>query len=285
MKHRLLRVWIIHWMADFLICGDEYKMELGLKNKVVLVTGGAKGIGAAIVRVCAAEGAIPVFLDRDEASGEKLLAALRNEGARTAFLAGEITEEKTCEKSVELTVGKFGRIDALVNNVGANDNVSLERGTVDKFLASLELNLVHYYAMAHYALPALKDARGSIVNISSKTAVTGQGGTSGYVAAKAAILGLTREWAAELLPTGIRVNAVVPAEVDTPLYQQWVSTFPNPKEKLDRIVSKIPLGKRMTRPEEIADMVAFLISDRASHVTGQHVYVDAGYTHLDRALT
>jgi L-fucose dehydrogenase len=152
-------------------------------------------------------------------------------------------------------------------------------------VSSLERNLVHYYAMAHHALPALKKSRGSIVNIGSKTAVTGQGGTSGYVAAKAAILGLTREWAAELHPLGIRVNAVVPAEVLTPLYQQWLSGFPNPEEKLARIISKIPLGKRMTKPEEIADMVLFLISERASHITGQHLFVDGGYTHLDRALT
>ena len=152
-------------------------------------------------------------------------------------------------------------------------------------MASLELNLVHYYSMAHHTLPALRETRGSIVNISSKTAVTGQGGTSGYVAAKAAILGLTREWAAELLPSGIRVNAVVPAEVATPLYQQWLSAFPNPEEKLARIISKIPLGKRMTKPEEIADMVVVLISARASHSTGQHIFVDAGYAHLDRALT
>jgi NAD(P)-dependent dehydrogenase (short-subunit alcohol dehydrogenase family) len=260
-------------------------MELGLKGKVVMVTGGAKGIGAAIVRQCVTEGAIPVFLDKDLASGEQLLAELQREGARAGFLSGEILAEGTCEESVEHTVKKFGRIDALVNNVGANDNVSLENGTPEKFVASLELNLVHYYAMAHYALPALKQTHGSIVNISSKTAVTGQGGTSGYVAAKAAILGLTREWAAELLPAGIRVNAVVPAEVATPLYKQWVSGFPNPEEKLSRIISKIPLGKRMTRPEEIADMVLFLISERASHITGQHVFVDAGYTHLDRALT
>jgi len=201
------------------------------------------------------------------------------------FVAEEITAPQTWGKTVEFALQKFGRLDALVNNVGANDNVGLERGTPEKFVASLELNLVHYYAMAHYALQALKESRGAIVNISSKTAVTGQGGTSGYVAAKAAILGLTREWAAELLPTGIRVNAVVPAEVMTPLYQQWVSGFPNPEEKLARIISKIPLGKRMTKPEEIADMVVFLISERASHITGQHVYVDAGYTHLDRALT
>jgi NAD(P)-dependent dehydrogenase (short-subunit alcohol dehydrogenase family) len=186
---------------------------------------------------------------------------------------------------VERTLQKLGRLDALVNNAGVNDGAGLEHGSPEKFVASLERNLVHYYVMAHHALPALKRARGSIVNISSKTAVTGQGGTSGYVAAKAAILGLTREWAAELLPAGIRVNAVAPAEVMTPLYQQWLSGFPNPEEKLAKIVSKIPLGKRMTKPEEIADMVLFLISERASHITGQHVFVDGGYTHLDRALT
>ena len=260
-------------------------MDLQLKRKVVLVSGGAKGIGAAIVRACAAEGAIPVFLDRDTEAGQKLEAELRASGADTAFIPGEITARQTCPQAVEETLRRFSRLDALVNNVGANDNVGLERGTTEQFVASLELNLVHYYSMAHHTLPALKETRGSIVNISSKTAVTGQGGTSGYVAAKAAILGLTREWAAELLSTGIRVNAVVPAEVATPLYQQWLSTFPNPEEKLARIISKIPLGKRMTKPEEIADMVVFLISARASHITGQHIFVDAGYAHLDRALT
>jgi L-fucose dehydrogenase len=260
-------------------------MDLGLQKKVVLVTGGAKGIGAAIVRTCAAEGAIPVFLDRDAEAAALLQSALRGNSIECEAIVSEITAPNACANAVERTLRRFGRLDALVNNVGANDNVSLEHGTPEKFVASLELNLVHYYAMAHYALPALKASRGSIVNISSKTAVTGQGGTSGYVAAKGAILGLTREWAAELLPYGMRVNAVVPAEVMTPLYQQWVSTFPDPQAKLKHIVSKIPLGKRMTTPEEIASMVVYLISDQASHITGQHVFVDAGYTHLDRALT
>lgn len=260
-------------------------MDLQIKGKVILVTGGAKGIGAAIVRACSAEGAIPVFLDRDLPAGQQLESELRNSGAKSEFIEGDITTPHTCSETVEHVLRRFSRLDALVNNVGANDNVGLEHGTPEKFVASLKMNLVHYYAMAHYALPALKEARGSIVNISSKTAVTGQGGTSGYVAAKAAILGLTREWAAELLPAGIRVNAVVPAEVMTPLYRQWVSGFPNPDEKLARIISKIPLGKRMTKPEEIGDTVIFLLSERASHITGQHIFVDAGYTHLDRALT
>jgi L-fucose dehydrogenase len=260
-------------------------MDLGLKGKVVLVTGSAKGIGAAIVRASAAEGAIPVIVDRDADALEKIQAELRANSSEHEAIIAEVTSLDACAGIVEQTLRKFGRLDALVNNVGVNDNVGLEHGTPEKFILSMERNLFHYYAMAHHALPALKTSRGSIVNMSSKTAVTGQGGTSGYVAAKAAILGLTRDWAAELLPYGIRVNAMVPAEVMTPLYQQWVSTFPDPEAKLNRIISKIPFGKRMTRPEEIASMVVFLISDQASHITAQHVYVDGGYTHLDRALT
>jgi L-fucose dehydrogenase len=144
----------------------------------------------------------------------------------------------------------------------------------------------HYYNMAHYAVPHLKRSRGSIVNISSKTALTGRGGTSGCVASKGTILGLTREWAAELLlPYSVRVNAVIPAEVMTPLYQQWLETFPSPQEKLKSVVAKIPFDKRMTAPEEIAAMVVFLISSKAGHITGQHLFVDGGYVHLDRALT
>ena len=260
-------------------------MDLGLKKKVILVTGGAKGIGAAIVRACGAEGAIPVIVDRDAEAAAQLQAALRTNSIESEPIVVELSSSDACAKAVEQTIQKFGRLDALVNNAGVNDGVGLENGTPQKFVASLERNLVHYYVMAHHALPALKATRGAIVNIASKTAVTGQGGTSGYVAAKGAILGLTREWAAELLPYGIRVNAVVPAEVMTPLYRQWLASFPDPQEKLKQVVSKIPLGKRMTTAEEIAAMVAFLISDQASHITGQHMFVDGGYVHLDRALT
>jgi L-fucose dehydrogenase len=260
-------------------------MDLRLKGKVVLVTGGAKGIGAAIVRGCCAEGAVPVIVDRDEEAGEQLQAELRASRAESGLIIAELSAPEACASVVEGTIQKLGRLDALVNNAGVNDGVGLEHGNPEKFVASLERNLVHYYAMAHYALGALKKARGSIVNISSKTAVTGQGGTSGYVAAKGAILGLTREWAAELLPYGIRVNAVVPAEVMTPLYRQWLSTFPDAQQKLNEIVAKIPLEKRMTKAEEVAAMVLFLLSEHANHITGQHLFVDGGYVHLDRALT
>jgi len=260
-------------------------MELGLAGKVVLVTGGAKGIGAAIVRACSHEGAVPVIADKDQEAGAAIAEQLLREGRTAAFVRTELVEPAACRAAVGFTVARFGRLDALVNNAGVNDGVGLAGGSPERFSASLERNLLHYYNMAHFALPELKRARGSIVNISSKTAVTGQGNTSAYVAAKAAILGLTREWAVELLPDHVRVNAVVPAEVMTPLYQSWLAKFPSPDEARARIESRIPLGKRMTTAEEIAWTVVFLLSDKSSHTTGQHLFVDGGYVHLDRALS
>jgi L-fucose dehydrogenase len=260
-------------------------MDLQIKDKVVLVTGGAKGIGAAIVRTCANEGALPVIVDRDAEAGRRLQAELNGHGIASEVIPVDLLAAGGCSQAVEQTLKKFGRLDALVNNAGVNDKVGLEHGSPEEFVASLGRNLLHYYYMAHYALPHLKQSRGSIVNIGSKTALTGQGGTSGYASSKGAILALTREWAVELLDCGIRVNAVVPAEVMTPLYRQWLDTFPNPEEKLKTILAKIPLGKRMTTAEEIAAMVVFLISAKAGHTTGQHLFVDGGYVHLDRALT
>ena len=260
-------------------------MDLGLKDKVVIVTGGAKGIGAAIVRECAAEGAVPVIVGRDAEAGERVQSELQKNGSRCGLISVDLSTAESCEQSVAQTVKEFGRLDALVNNAGRNDKVGLEEGNPKEYVASLNRNLVHYYSMAHYSLPHLKRAHGSIVNVGSKTAVTGQGSTSGYASSKGGIMALTREWAAELLPYGIRVNTVIPAEVMTPLYRSWLDTFPNPKQKLDLILSKIPLEKRMTTSEEIAAMVVFLLSAKSSHTTGQHLFVDGGYVHLDRALT
>ena len=259
-------------------------MDLHLQNKVVLITGGAKGIGAAIARACARELAFVVIADKDAEAGDRISDELANAGLTFGFRTTDLTDAAECKTLVAWTLEEFHRLDALVNNAGINDGIGLASGSPEKFRASLERNLLHIYNLTHYALPALKQSRGSIVNISSKTAVTGQGNTSGYVASKAAILGLTREWAVELLPDGIRVNAVLPAEVMTPLYESWLAKFPDPAQARSRIESKIPLGHRMTTDEEIAATVLFLHSDQSSHTTGQHLFVDGGYVHLDRAL-
>jgi NAD(P)-dependent dehydrogenase (short-subunit alcohol dehydrogenase family) len=260
-------------------------VHLELENKVIVITGGAKGIGAAIARASAREGAVPVVVDRDEEAGRQIEQELTATGRKCSWVDADLLREDSARQAVLAVVDKHGRIDGLVNNAGINDRVGLEHGSPREYLASLERNLLHYYAMAHFCLPHLKNSQGSIVNISSKTAVTGQGGTSGYASAKGAILALTREWAAELLAYGIRVNAIVPAEVMTPLYRQWLNSFPNPDEKLKHIVAKIPLGARMTEPAEISSVAVFLLSPKAAHITGQHWYVDGGYVHLDRALT
>lgn len=259
-------------------------MDLKLDGKVVIVTGGAKGIGRGIVLTLAAEGAVPVIVGRKQADNDRVRQEVEATGGHAYCVAAELTRPDECERAVSDTLARYGRIDGLVNNAGVNDGVGLERGGYQQFVDSLHKSLIHYYLMAHHALPALKESKGSIVNISSKTAETGQGNTSAYAAANGGRNALTREWAVELLDYGIRVNAVVVAECYTPLYERWVKTLPNPEETLTKITDRIPLGKRMTTVTEIADTVTFLLSERSGHTTGQLIHVDGGYVHLDRAI-
>lgn len=259
-------------------------MDLQLKDKVVIVTGGAKGIGEGICRVLAAEGAIPVIVGRNEQDNLKTVESITAAGGKAFQVEAELSEPQASERAVKAVLEQYGRIDGVVNNAGANDGVGLENGDYEGFMASLHKNMVHYYLIVHHALPALKASKGAIVNITSKTAETGQGNTSAYAAANGGRNALTREWAVELLKYGIRVNAVVVAECWTPLYEKWIKTLPNPEEKLREITSKIPFEQRMTTSEEIGNMVVFLLSGRSSHTTGQIIHVDGGYVHLDRAL-
>ena len=259
-------------------------MQLGLQDKIIIVTGGAKGIGRAIVDMLIEEGAVPVIADKDENTLKEVVAHYEGKGEAIDGFAGDLVDPKTCERVIEKTMERFGRIDGLVNNAGVNDRVGLDAGP-KAFMGSIEKNLLHVYCMAHYSLPHLIRSQGPIVNISSKTALTGQGDTSAYIAAKGGVLGLTREWAVELAKHGIRVNAVIPAEVWTPLYEWWVSRFEDPDAAKREIEAYIPLGNRMTTPREIASMVVYLLSIQASHITGQYLHVDGGYIHLDRMMT
>ena len=260
-------------------------MDLQLKDKVVIVTGGAKGIGEGIVRQLASEGAIPVIVGRSEADNLKLLHELEQNGRQGFQVAAELTNPAAVKETIDTVVSAYGRIDGLVNNAGVNDGIGLEHGSYEGFVSSLHKNVIHYYLMAQHALPYLKTSKGAIVNIGSKVADTGQGGTSAYAASNGARNALTREWAVELLPYSIRVNSVIVAECYTPLYQTWISSIENPEEKLKDILSKIPLENRMTTAGEIANMTVFLLSARSSHTTGQLIYVDGGYVHLDRAVS
>ena len=259
-------------------------MDLQLKNKVIIVTGGAKGIGEGIVRVLVSEGAIPVIVGRSEADNNKVVKEIEAGGGNAWQVTAELSDPSSSENAVKAVMEKYGRIEGLVNNAGVNDGVGLEKGDYTRFMESLHKNLVHYYLMAHFALPELIKSKGSIVNITSKTAETGQGNTSAYAAANGGRNALTREWAVELLKYNIRVNAVVVAECYTPAYETWIQTLAEPEKKLTEINSKIPLGNRMTTSEEIANAVVFLLSERSSHTTGQIIHVDGGYVHLDRAL-
>jgi L-fucose dehydrogenase len=259
-------------------------MDLLLKNKVIVVTGGAKGIGEGICRALATEGAIPVVVGRNKEDNLLLVNSIKAAGGQAFQVVAELSKPEACKQAIDAVLAEFGRIEGIVNNAGVNDGVGLEDGDYERFIASLHKNLVHYYLIVHYALPALKISKGAILNISSKTAETGQGHTSGYAASNGGRNALTREWAVELLKYDIRVNAIVVSECWTPQYATWIKTLPNPEEKLKEITSRIPLEQRMTTAEEIANTTAFLLSQRSSHTTGQILYVDGGYVHLDRAL-
>ena len=260
-------------------------MDLQLTGHVVLVTGGAKGIGLGVAEVLASEGAIPVIVGRNASDNAQAVSAIMKSGHQAWSVVAELNRTEDCRRAVQATIDKFGRIDGLVNNAGINDGISLEQGDTEQFLASLRKNLIHYYEMAQFALPELKKSRGAIVNIGSKVAETGQGSTSAYAAANGGRNALTREWALELEKYGIRVNSVIVAECWTPMYATWLATVPDPEQTRRNVESRIPFGQRMTTCTEIANMVVFLLSECYSHTTGQLIHVDGGYVHLDRSFS
>ncbi len=262
-------------------------MDLHLQDKVIFVTGGFKGIGKGIALELAREGAIPVVLNRKDGVEDEFRVEISQitDTFETYFI--DLNDTDAIKPIVEDVYAKYGHIDGVVNNAGRNDNLELETTTWEEFERSLHGNLTHYFELVHQCVPYLKQSKGSIVNIASKVALTGQGKTTAYAAAKGAILGLTREWAAALVKDEVRVNAIVVAEAWTPLYANWIKTFGDEKaqqERLSLITDRIPLGHRMTSVEEIADTTCFLLSDRSSHTTGQWCNVDGGYVNLDRAL-
>lgn len=260
-------------------------MNLNLQNKVVVISGAAGlegSIGETIMQQLVNEQAIPAIIDRN-ARGFEYVKKIQAKGIDAVFCQTDVTKPNEIENAIKVIVEKYNRIDVVINNVGVNDGVGLE-ATYEEFMNSLKLNMVSYFLVVKHALPFLKKSKGNILNIGSKVALTGQGGTSGYAASKGGVLGLTREWAVDLIKYGIRCNAIIISESWTPAYDTWIKTLDNGDEKLKEIVEKIPLGHRMTTPLEIANTCLFTISEKSSHTTGQYIYVDGGYVHLDRSL-
>lgn len=259
-------------------------MDLFLRDKVVIVTGGTKGIGQGIVRSMAEEDAIVVIVNRAGEEGPILERELTVRGKRALYVPAELSSIDECKHVIDETVRRFGRIDVIINNAGGNNQRDLLTPP-DEFITGMLDNLIHYYALVHYAHDYLIQSKGNIVNIGSHVSITGQGHTSAYVAAKGAIDGLTREWAAYFCDKGVRVNCVVPGSVWTNSYVKWAKQFPDPEARRRLAEQKIPYGRRMTEISEFADLVVFIASGRAGHLTGEIIVCDGGYSRLDRALT
>lgn len=240
-------------------------MDLQLKDKYILVSGGSSGIGEAICAALAAEGAFPISVDRNRGTYYTIVTDLSLPGM--------------AEYVVQNCLKTFGRIDGLVNNAGTNDGVGLEHGDYERFISSVLSNAAHYELLTRACLGPLTETKGAVVNIISKVAFTGQGGTSGYAAANGMRVGLTEYFAEQLAPAGIRVNGIVVAECNTPQYQRWLHD--KPAAALNKITAVIPLEHRLTSPKEIADTAVFLLSP-LQPASGQLLFIDGGYVHLDR---
>jgi L-fucose dehydrogenase len=246
-------------------------------GKVVVVTGGAAGIGRGCVEVFHDEGARVVIIDRDRTESQRLVkdrCALRAESA--VALECDVADASQLSKAIAHAAEAFGQIDCLINNAGIHPpDTPLEQMTLEQMRHVLAVNFESTFVASQAALPYLRKTRGSIINMSSMTAVLGQKNSAAYAASKGAQLSFTKALALEVAADGIRVNAVLPSNVDTPLMRAWAQTLDDPQGALERMARLQPLG-RMAAPREIGRVCLFLASEDASFITGQGIEADGG---------
>ena len=247
-----------------------------LKGKVAVVTGGSKGIGLGCVRVFARHGCRVVFGARGEEAGREVEQELGNAGHEAVFVPCDVTRESDIDALIAAAVERFGRLDCMVNNAGWHPPaMNIDQTSREDFESLLKLNLVSTFLGCKFAVGHLRKTCGSIINMSSEVALIGQGEAPAYVTTKAGQIGLTRSLALDLAPEKVRVNAVCPAGVMTPLMQQWADSQYDPQASLDMVDSWHPLG-RMATVDEIGEVCAFLASDEAAFITGQAICPDGG---------
>ncbi|MBE0658947.1 MAG: glucose 1-dehydrogenase [Bryobacteraceae bacterium] len=247
-----------------------------LTGTTAIVTGGAQGIGAAIVTRLAQDGARVASLDIDAARGQALAADLQSQGLNVLFISADVTIEDDIRRAVETTEAHFGPVDILINNAGRNAYFDAAAMSSDDWDASMALNLKAAWLGAKYVLPSMKRrGGGSIVNISSLHARLTTEGMFPYAAAKAGLTGLTRSLALDYGAFNIRVNAILPGWTRTAGVDDWFSRQPDPAAAERRVIDTQPL-RRIASPADVASVAAFLVSADASAITGAEIAVDCG---------
>lgn len=248
-----------------------------LQDRVAVVTGAAKGIGWGIASVLAREGAKVVVVDWDEAGGQQTAAEIRQAGGDALFVRCDVSNEAQVQAMVQAALDRYGKIDILVNNAGIGVYKTVTDASSEDWDRCLGVNLKGVFLCAKYSIPHMQaQGKGAIVNISSVHAYANVNGTSPYAASKGGVAALTRAMAMDYSPA-IRVNAVAPGWVLTPLIQGIFDSYPDPAEQ-QRLVEQRQVMKRIGRPEDIGQAVAFLASDEASFITGVQLFVDGGLT-------
>lgn len=247
------------------------------QDRAVIVTGGAKGIGAGCAAVFCREGARVGLLDRDLESARQTAGRLTEAGPGSAIaVACDVSRPEELKLAIDQVARDCGRLDCLINNAGVHPPAtSIDETSVEMVESLLRVNFISTFAGAKYALPHLRKTRGTIINISSMTAVLGQDQSSAYASTKAAQVGLTKALAVELGREGIRVNAILPSNIDTPLMREWAATLNDPESALER-VAQLQVFGRMGTPEEIGTIALFLATDDSSFLTGQAIEAEGG---------
>ena len=241
-------------------------------NRVALITGGNRGIGLATAKLFAKEGAQVMLLGRDQVKGEQEAGLIPS----AKFIQGDVTKADDCLRAVDESIKLFDGLDVLVNCAGiVYRNRTVEETTEDEWDATFDVNVKGTFLMCKYAMPALRERKGSIVNLSSYVGMVGFRGASAYAASKAAIINLTRSMALDHAREGVRVNAVCPGSVDTEMIHAAWKNFGDEEEAKRLWAEKHPLG-RIAQPEEIARTILFLAGDDASFITGTALAVDGG---------